>query len=695
MKHAREIQLLKEKIKCLISQINLLTAQKKQLLDFYNKECEQNRKLLEDIQRIQEQNAQLRIKIEQLSYEGAEEMQKKIKKRYQKLPSDISYYPDSVKINNVIIRDIVEKDAIQCDKYFVTETINFACSIRAISPKCYEYIRTKIPFPSPHICNSFENRYQNDFPEALIKLDMVSTIINNWKNKNNIDKSKVIQACLSVDALFFHPDIKIYDNDVIEGMQLSTEDKKKIPRNAKKLFMVNPALFESFIQYYWKDVTKAGFVFQLQPYDTKFKTVVLHVKPTVNGKASEDIISILQHLRYILKNRNITVRSFAFDGDSAYRDLHLEYYHSYIFSCFSNSLNLNNTRAFRVVSDFLHLIKRLRYRLLSCRLHPGFSKNNPFINISEIKNILSDLPNVIFRNEGFTKMHDRLPLLLFSSENYIKLFNKKQYIAAAYWFPITSAMIAIDNPDISRSAREFFLECSLWFLVYYAKAKKGSYNDIKQRKRGDSLDVCFYTDEILVEFTNTIHCNLQLVHSLQEYSFDRNSTMPLEHLFGRARIKARNIHTLRKFIKNISDFQNFDVYTSNEKIAGRRSSFGVSVNELSNERNSDYIDKDEIFSLHEYSARRIAFCSLYLGGFEKISEEPVVDIDMTPIYWYTTVLEHLLLDDESKKAKLKKNNLSWNSITLGTNRGSRAKALIKSQCAAFPSSSNNVQKNEQ
>ena len=462
-------------------------------------------------------------------------------------------------------------------------------------------------------------------------------------------------------------------------MELTQDDTRKLPGNTKSLFTVNPELFESFIKANWTKVTKAGFVFQLQPYDPKIKPVVLHIKPTINGKASEDIINILQDLRTILKNRRINIRSFAFDGDTAYYDLHLQYYSSYIKSCFNNNtLNLTKTRAQRVVSDFLHLIKRLRYRLLQCIIHAGFSPGK-FISIEEIRKTLSHLPDVVFNNQGFTKMNDRLPLLLFAPDSFIKLLEAKDFTALGYWFPITASIIALDSPDLNRSARTFFLQCAFWFLVYYAKLEEGSFHKLKQKKRGDSLDVTFYTKQLLVEFTNTIHCHLQLMNSFGEYSFDRNSSMPLEHLFGRARVKAKDIHTLKKFIKNISQLQTDIAMDSDETIPGRRSSFGAILS--ASDPISEFIDKDELFSIHDYTPQKIAIAALVLAGFAPVTGGEIKDIDMKPFYWFCNAVEAILPDQAKRKTT--KKALSLKAITLGTDSGFRSKALIKSQCPAW------------
>ena len=54
---------------------------------------------------------------------------------------------------NPILNDLIDKDASPDNAFYTPETIQFALTIKEISPKAYEYIRKKIPFPSPYLCN--------------------------------------------------------------------------------------------------------------------------------------------------------------------------------------------------------------------------------------------------------------------------------------------------------------------------------------------------------------------------------------------------------------------------------------------------------------------------------------------------------------------------------------------------------------
>ena len=65
------------------------------------------------------------------------------------------------------------------------------------------------------------------------------------------------------------------------------------------------------------------------------------------------------------------------------------------------------------------------------------------------------------------------------------------------------------------------------------------------------------------------------------YSFNRDSSIPLEHKFGVARIRVKDVHTMKKFVKTISQFQSYEnkwaKMESKENIPGRRSTFDVTI----------------------------------------------------------------------------------------------------------------------
>ena len=180
----------------------------------------------------------------------------------------------------------------------------------------------------------------------------------------------------------------------------------------------------------------------------------------------------------------------------------------------------------RVVSDFLHLIKRLRYRLLSSIIHSGFNLESVPIVIDDLKLILKEMCQVVWCNEKYIKKNDNLPMELFKTEISLKLIKTEHFSATGYWFPITVSMRTLYNENIEFKYRNSFLQCSLFFMLYYFNMWTNGNIELRQRKYGNEKDVFFYTKELMIEFSNTIYANLQIMNNINNYHFSSNLVMP-------------------------------------------------------------------------------------------------------------------------------------------------------------------------
>ena len=211
----------------------------------------------------------------------------------------------------------------------------------------------------------------------------------------------------------------------------------------------------------------------------------------------------------------------------------------------------------------------------------NFGENSVFIDIQQIRSILKHVPDIVFCNDKMTKMHDSLPLSLFSLHNFLILFDKKLFVAAAYWFPIAISMMAFDMKSIGYEMRHLCFEVALWFLVYYKKAlDEYDGRKLPERKYKENKDVLAYSNNLLIELTNSLFTKIDLINKYENIKLSRDSTTPLEHTFGSARIRANDIHTLKKFL-SVVGIMNRKIYKQNsediEKIKGRSASFGVTV----------------------------------------------------------------------------------------------------------------------
>ena len=592
-------------------------------------------------------------------------------------------------INHVVIQDLIDHLNGSKDD-FTNETYNLAMQIKAISPKAYAILASNMRFPTLSRVDMKFKAAIADIPQKLTDTECIGELVNMWKEKHGISKSENIDACLAVDALYFKPDFKISENDCISGAAFNEDIKGSLPEGSFSHFDNSPSALQAFLELNWDRIVKAGFVFQIQPYNVRYKPFVVHIKPSPNGKASDEIVELLYKIRDVVKNRRITIKSFAFDGDNAYKQLHVMYFESYIHKVLeSNRVSESNTKVLRIVSDYLHLLKRLRYRLLSSILHAGFNESSGKIIIEELQSILDGMGDVVWCNESYTKMHDKLPLELFKTENLLKLIKEKHFVAAAYWFPITLSNIAINEKDIGFEYRDFLLKCAFYFLVYYYQIWDKSEDKMRQRKRGENRDVTFYTKEMLIEFTNTLHAHIQLMHNVENYTFSRNSSTPLEHKFAFGRAKSRDVNTLTRFIQVISSIQGIEtertfreICSFNEeadKIRGRNLGTGITV-EPKGEDSSPYAIETEDEDDLPFTPQTVAKAFLIFAGFDT-PKTWIIDYE-NAICWTEFFLSQFIENEPEKRKK--RRFLTLNSYRYDVDTCQRAKSLITGKAVKAP-----------
>ena len=569
-----------------------------------------------------------------------------------------------------ILYNIVE-NTINNTKKYTNQTIQLSLLINSLCPKLHALLKKELNIPSEYICNKYNDANLDSIPEYYLNFENVGNIINQYKTTNRIKLSSKIEACLSCDALYFKPDVQIKKNNEIIGLQLTEKEKKKLPPNFGKLCLIEPQLFESFMNFYKDHLIRSAFVFQIQPFDNNLQSFIVHIKPTCNGKSNNSIIEILKHIKKIAKNRNIKIRSFAFDGDNAYSTLHNVYYYSYIKRAMKN-FNINFETKLcvqQVVSDILHIFKRLRYRVLSCVVHCGFNLHNNYISIKLIKEILK-VPSIVFDNSKLTKMNDQLPLELFDPYNFLKLLKEGEFISAAFWFPISLIIIIFSYSNLTFDHQFYLMQCVFWFLVLYKYSEENSvsFQNLKKQKSKYNLDVTFYSEELLIEFTNTVHCNLFLMKILDSFEFNRNSTTPLEHKFGQARVRSKDINTLYKFVKTVANIEylhcKLNGITDGIPVRRRISNFGQI---MSTEEGTSF-GGERLSDINKYTPFDAASTILAQAGFESVRQENDAHHVLQHI---RNFVAYLINENEDEDTEVRLNN-----YTKGVSGGIRAQSLI-------------------
>ena len=106
------------------------------------------------------------------------------------------------------------------------------------------------------------------------------------------------------------------------------------------------------------------------------------------------------------------------------------------------------------------------------------------------------------------------PIVLYiKSSSNGKASDKTINDITAFLFHIDLCTIAMNLKDIDYYNRHLFFDVALWFLVYYKmKFEKCQTKSLNERKYKEKIDVYAYSNELLIEFTNCIFSNIDLIN---------------------------------------------------------------------------------------------------------------------------------------------------------------------------------------
>jgi hypothetical protein len=118
-----------------------------------------------------------------------------------------------------------------------------------------------------------------------------------------------------------------------------------------------------------------------------------------------------------------------------------------------------------IISDPLHLLKRIRYRWASKNFSMRLGHERVFFSTDRIRKV-GFLSLIVFLESQASKMHDSLPVQLFSPMTFSIILpdNMHPEFAMTPWCLLTAALTL---PGISTRTRGDLLEAGLWFFYFY------------------------------------------------------------------------------------------------------------------------------------------------------------------------------------------------------------------------------------
>jgi hypothetical protein len=163
------------------------------------------------------------------------------------------------------------------------------------------------------------------------------------------------------------------------------------------------------------------------------------------------------------------------------------------------------------------------------------------------------LSDIVFDNSKITKMHDAFPHYLFSPMTLTFILSREctPELVFSPWCLLTAALILV---GFNTKTRCDLLETGYWFLELYEEplVKVGLPLGITQKLSPDGF-ASLYSKDRLRDGLNTL---MSLISTISEsptaVSLSHLGSDHLEHAFGQARVRCRDVNTMEKILKAFS-----------------------------------------------------------------------------------------------------------------------------------------------
>ena len=250
---------------------------------------------------------------------------------------------------------------------------------------------------------------------------------------------------------------------------------------------------------------------------------IVHILPSKGGKGNKKTLETLISIKKELEKCKISVISYASDGDNYVSQFHQDNINAHYL--YLNFQLISAVDKPLMISDPLHLLKRVRYHFI------------PILHDINYIQLILNLPSMVFRNDRASKMHDKLPLLLFQLKNYEKLVENKLFNYSFYILPHTLLLASISQ-NMTYDERLLCLSMSriLFEHMYFPLSPIPNHIPFKSQVITDSLSTSATFLEILT------------IKNVEEIHLNRLGTNPLEHAFGTIRMRCRDHHRSTRFI---------------------------------------------------------------------------------------------------------------------------------------------------
>ena len=392
-------------------------------------------------------------------------------------------------------------------RQWTKETKKLCFIVRSLGSKAYDYLRNYIALPCKQ---TLLDEFRSDLSrwgECLIEPSGLPHVCDFFRQISGVNDEDEVEIVLGIDAMAMEP------------LNVS-KDLHEAPHNSV-------------------------FFFQILPLRCEHRTFPLHLMTRSSGSAGFDVLQRIEHLCSVLKDAKIKVRAIATDGDAGYNHLHEMMFNDWI-GGFAHigvdcAVEAVSHYSMPVLSDFLHLLKNARSRVLNCRVTMCPNGDASFDAQDLNAHLRLGLALTDYSVKG--RMRDIYPLELFTLENFCALYDAGLIHMALYVLPYALWVHAIRNPEMSVAMRRQFLSHVVEIFTYHLNVLGLLDRKVVSENKKEGAVQYFCSRRHAVRVCNTVMVTLvELSRGIENLALDRLGTHATECTFGLIRLLCHNKH---------------------------------------------------------------------------------------------------------------------------------------------------------
>ena len=364
--------------------------------------------------------------------------------------------------------------------------------------------------------------------EMLDHYQLTEENLNGSKESISILRSKLWntdfgddRCVLAIDAASIKPQISIDLTGKVSGM-INDFPNNLTPEDAL-LLRTDHSAYKNFVLDNLDFICKYEFVVLLCPLDQRQLSIPIAYVETNSGTATAEMRSLLDQLKSNASECGFEVIGYAFDGCRQYLCYCNEFLEGIDETVWVNgglykplSEQWSDEGFFYFFYDMLHLVKCDRYRKAKNKetcIWPTCTEatidKSSFAEFNEmIKDEYEDdeslrkhiIPEWLLSDAKEMKMHDDIPLRLFTPQHCNDLFEQERFDLLLSILHSTYLIEAVMNENISREQRIKYLTIGFCIMVLFYCSARDNLNDCQRSNSTEGCALTLFNEDFVKKY---------------------------------------------------------------------------------------------------------------------------------------------------------------------------------------------------